>query len=267
MLIDSHAHLDMSQFGQDREEVLQNAIKNGIGIIITIGCDIPSSRKAVDLAHKHPQIYATVGFHPHDASKLDSGTLPELRKMAELPKVVGIGEIGLDFYRNRSPRSIQIEAFEKQLALAAELDLPVVIHDREAHQETTTILKDWTLQRRLTRPAGPLGVLHCFSGDVAMAEEFVASGFMVSIPGPVTYPNSNRLVDVVKAISLDNLIIETDCPYLTPQQFRGKRNEPAYVKFVAEEIAKIKKATFEEVAQATTDNTISLFRLPSTLKN
>jgi TatD DNase family protein len=182
--------------------------------------------------------------------------LDELRALASRPKVVAIGEIGLDFYRDLSPREKQRQAFEQQLALASEVGKPVIIHDREAHKEVMTILRRWAEGCQQS-----IGVLHCFSGDLAMAKEAIKMGFYISIAGPVTFPNARRLRELVRQLPLEKLLVETDCPYLTPHPHRGKRNEPAYVKLVAQEAAHIKGLTLEEVARVTSDNARALFAL------
>ena len=251
-LTDTHAHLDFPQFDDDREEVIARALAAGVGIIINVGADLASSRRAVALAEAHPQIYAAVGVHPHDAKTLTEEVLTELRELARHPQVVAIGEIGLDFYRDLSPRDVQRQAFERQLALARELDKPVIIHDREAHAEVMDTLRRWQ---------GLRGVLHCFSGSLEMARRAVELGFYISIAGPVTFKNARRLPEIVRQLPLERLLIETDCPYLAPHPHRGERNEPAYVRLVAEAVAEIKGLPLEEVARVTTANTQTLFGL------
>ena len=251
-LTDTHAHLDFPQFDSDREEAIERALAAGVGIIINVGADLASSRRAVALAEAHPQIYAAVGVHPHDAKTLTEEVLTELRELARHPQVVAIGEIGLDFYRDLSPRDVQRQAFERQLALARELDKPVIIHDREAHAEVMDTLRRWQ---------GLRGVLHCFSGGLEMARRAVELGFYISIAGPVTFKNARRLPEIVRQLPLERLLIETDCPYLAPHPHRGERNEPAYVRLVAEAVAEIKGLPLEEVARVTTANTQTLFGL------
>lgn len=252
-LIDSHAHLDSAQFAGDRQEVIQRARDNGIGTIISIGCDLESSRANVELAAAEPDIYAAVGIHPHDATQLDDQALAQLRRYAlEQPKVVAIGEIGLDYYRDRSPREIQQQAFRQQLRLAQEVGKPVVIHDREAHDDVLRILVEEQAQQ-----AG--GVLHCFSGDLAMAKQVLDLGFYLSFPGTITYPKNEAVRELIKALPIEALLVETDCPYLSPQPFRSKRNEPAYVRHTAELLAQIKGLTLEDVARITSLNCRKLF--------
>lgn len=252
MLIDSHAHLDDKRFDRDRDSLIKDLESNGIELVINIGADLKSSIASVSLAEKYPNIYATVGVHPHDAKNMDDSTLEILRSLAKRNKVVAIGEIGLDFYYDNSPRDEQRKWFREQLKLAKELDLPVVIHSRDAQQETFDTLKeaqDGTLR----------GVLHCYSGSKEMAMEYIKLGFYISIAGPVTFKNARVLKEVAKAVPLDKLLVETDCPYLAPEPHRGKRNEPVYVKYVAGTIADIKGISFEELAKATNRNTKELF--------
>jgi TatD DNase family protein len=255
-LIDTHTHLDFPQFDDDRECVIERAATAGVKAIINVGADLASSQAAVALAEVYPQIYAAVGVHPHDAKTLTKQMLEKLRALANHPKVVAIGEIGLDFYRDLSPREKQRQVFEQQLALASEAGKPVIIHDREAHKEVVAILRRWAEGCQQ-----PVGVLHCFSGDLAMAQETIELGFYISIAGPVTFQNARRLRELVRQLPLEKLLVETDCPYLTPHPHRGKRNEPAYVKFVAQEVAHIKGLTLEELARVTSDNARALFAL------
>ncbi|PLY11659.1 MAG: radical SAM protein [Desulfuromonas sp.] len=251
-LVDSHAHLDSTQFGDEQPQLVARALENGISHILTIGCDLTSSKASVALAAQYPQVYAAVGVHPHDATTVNDTLLDELRTLAREDKVVAIGEIGLDFYRDRSPRDDQRRAFRAQLQLACELELPVIVHDRDAHDDVLAILREF--KREKLR-----GVLHCFSGDVAFAKQCLELGFYISIAGPVTYPKNDGLREVVKAVSIDKLLVETDCPYLSPQKFRGKRNEPAYVRYTAEKIAEVKGLSIEDVARITSLNAWRLF--------
>jgi len=260
-LFDSHAHLDFPQFDADREAVIERARAAGVVGVLNVGTDLVSSRRAVALAAQRHMVYAAVGVHPHDAKKLDGATLAELRNLAQEPKVVAVGEIGLDFYRDLSPRDQQRRAFQAQLAWAARLSKPVIIHDREAHEEVLGILTDWGQDLKRSPLGGRLGVLHTFSGDLAMAERVVDLGFYIGISGPATYQNARHLPEVVRALPLDRLLVETDCPYLAPHPHRGRRNEPAYVGLVAERIAACKGLPVGEVAEATTANAQRLFGL------
>ncbi len=256
-LIDSHAHLDGKQFSGDLPDVLARARIAGVTSILTIGCDLESSRTSVDLAIRHPQVYASVGIHPHDALELNPSGLAELERMIEaVDKVVAIGEIGLDFYRDRSPREVQRTAFRKQIRLAKKLGKPIIVHDRDAHDEVLQILRE-------EQAATVGGVLHCFSGDLAMARECVAMGFLISFAGPLTYPKNDGLRAIAAALPIDVMLIETDCPYLAPQKWRGKRNEPAYVRATAEALAATKGLSLEDVARVTTLNAYRLFGIGS----
>jgi TatD DNase family protein len=256
-LIDSHCHLDFPQFDKDRDEVLARAVEAGVTAIINPGTDLASSRRAVALAEKYDNVYAAVGVHPHDASTLDPQTLAELRELASHPKVVAIGEIGLDYYRDLSPRAQQRAAFDAQLALAADLDRPVIIHQRESAADVMAALRDWTTEGH------PSCVLHAFSGDEAMADEVVSLGFFIGVGGPLTFQNARRLPEIVPKLPLSCLVVETDAPYLAPHPHRGKRNEPAYVVLVAERLAGLRKLSLDELSRNLTDNTRRLFRLPS----
>ena len=256
-LVDTHAHLDDEAFAADRDEVLTRARAAGVDTIITVGADLASSRQAVALAERHPWIYAAVGVHPHDAVQADEAALAELARLAGHERVVAIGEIGLDFYRDLSPRPAQREALWAQLALARRLDLPVVVHDREAHAEVLAALRDWAHGYD-----GARGVLHCFSGDEDMAREAIGLGFYISFAGPLTYAKASRLQRLAATLPLDRLLVETDCPYLTPEPRRGRRNEPANVRLVAERMAALRGLPLAAVAQATTANAGRLFGLP-----
>ncbi len=255
--IDTHAHLDFAQFDADREQVLARAWAAGLVAIVNAGADLPSSRAGVELSAKHERVFAAVGMHPHDAKDLTAGALSELETLARAPKVVAIGEIGLDFYRDLSPRPAQRAAFEAQLALAARLHKPIIVHDRDAHGEVMTILREWAG----VSPLAEKGVLHCFSGSLEMAQEAVALGFLISIAGPITFPNARKLPEIAAALPLDKLLIETDCPFLAPHPYRGKRNEPAYVPLVAEAVARARGVPVAEVARATAANAVRLFGL------
>lgn len=250
LLVDSHAHLSFSQFDADRDEVIRRAREAGVAAIIEVGADLESSRAAVALAERHEFIYATVGIHPHDATTLTPAALAELRRLACHPKVVAIGEIGLDYYRDLSPRDAQRRAFEAQLALAAEIGQPrVVIHCREALDDVLAMLRGWN----------GTGVMHSYSGGPGRLDEVLALGFWVSLSGPVTFPRSERLRAVAAAVPLERLLVETDCPYLTPEPYRGRRNEPAYVRYVVEAVARARGLSAEAVAEATAENAQRLF--------
>jgi TatD DNase family protein len=261
MLIDSHAHIDLPNFDKDREQVFARARQGGVRAVVNIGLDLESSRASLEMARQYDDVFSTVGFHPHEASELKDDDLKVLAEMAKDEKVVAVGEIGLDFYRNLSPRKSQEEAFRKQLDLAVELGLPVVVHCRQAHKEVFNILSGWV---RATLSAGRLrrGVIHCFSGDIELAQRYIEIGFYISLAGSVTYPSAGELVQVAREIPLDRLLLETDAPFLAPQAYRGKRNEPAYIALIAEKVAQVREVPREVVAGAAAKNTISLFRLP-----
>jgi len=259
VLLDSHTHIDMREFDADRERVLQRARESGVVAVIDIGIDLTSSEAAIALAEKHSDVFATVGIHPHDASKVTDAAIGRLEVLAKHPKVVAIGETGLDFYRNRSSKESQVEAFKRHLELASKSGLPVVIHSRNANDEVFKILSEWVAGMKGAHR--PVGVLHCFSGDAEIGKKYIDMGFLIAFDGPVTYPKSSA-ASVAKEIPLDKMLIETDCPFLTPQAHRGKRNEPAYVSYVASKIAEAKGVPPESVAEITSANAIRLFRLP-----
>lgn len=252
MFIDSHAHLDDERFDEDRKALIESLKENKIELVINIGYDIKSSRASIDLAKEYSNIYAVVGVHPHDAQDVPENYLEDLRGLSKEEKVVAIGEIGLDFYYDNSPRDIQRKVFLDQLELGRELDLPVVIHTRDANQETFEILKE-------AQAKGTRGVLHCYSGSAEMALEYIKLGYYISLGGPLTFKKARVPKEVAKVVPLDKLLIETDCPYLTPEPFRGRRNEPKYVAYTAEVIAEIKGISIEDLAEATSRNTKNVF--------
>jgi TatD DNase family protein len=262
-LVDTHAHLDFSEFDGDLNGVLQRATEAGVVRVVTVGFDVDSSRQAVSLAQDHVNVRACVGVHPHEAASAGDRLMDDLRGLAEDSQVVAIGEIGLDYYRDRSPRDVQRRIFEQQLDLAAEMGKPVVVHDREAHHDIMAILREWAgaLSSGTGTLRHPLGVVHCFSGDQAMADELFQLGFYVSIAGPVTYSNASQLRDLVRRLPLNRLLVETDCPFLAPHPHRGKRNEPAHVRLVASKVAEVKDVPLEETARVTTENARAVFRL------
>ena len=254
MLTDSHAHLDMGGFDEDREATIHKAFENGISRIITVGIDLESSVRALNLANSYSGLFATVGYHPHHADECSGEILKNLADLAVAPKIVAWGEIGLDFYRGYSSPENQVEVFEQQLALARELNMPVVIHDREAHDRVLSILRKMGKGERK-------GVIHCFSGDVELALSFIDLGYYISIPGTVTYKKASTVKDVAASIPLERMLVETDAPFLAPVPFRGKRNEPALVEYTAREIARLRNVPFEEVAIQTSKNAEDLFGL------
>lgn len=254
-LIDTHCHLDMAAYGPDLDSVISDAKKCGVKRIITIGINEESSRQAISLSKRYPGIYATIGFHPHDASQASADILDRLMPLTGEERVVGWGEIGLDYVKQYAPREDQLKAFTRQLHLAKEAGLPVVIHDREAHEDTLRILRE-------TGPFPKHGVMHCFSGNSDLAQKIIDMGFMISIPGVVTFKNAKSLQEVVKTTDLRYLLLETDGPFLSPVPFRGKRNTPAMLPHIARMVADLQQKSLEEVALATTANAIKLFNLP-----
>ncbi len=254
MLIDSHAHLEMPDFKKDLEAVIQRAKESGVEYIFTVGTEKKDWKRALEIANSHPTIYAILGVHPHNAKEIDDQTYPLLRELCRDKKVRALGEMGLDFFRNLSPREFQLRRFREQIGLAKELGLPIVVHDREAHQETLEILRSENAEE-----CG--GIIHCFSGDYEMAKVCMDMGFYISIPGSMTFKNAGRFREIVKRIPLESLLVETDAPFLTPEPFRGKRNEPGYVRYTAEKLAEIKKVSFEKVAEVTTKNALRVYRL------
>jgi len=250
MYFDTHAHYDNEQFDEDRQVLLSNLPKNNISLVLNPGCDVETSEKAVGFAQEHPHVYAAVGFHPHEADSFETGALEKLRAWLRLPKVRAIGEIGLDFHYDFSPRARQIEVFRAQLELARELSVPVIIHDREAHGECMEILKDFPELR---------GVFHCYSGSAEMARELVALGFYLSFTGAITFKNARRALESIEAAPLERIMLETDSPYLAPVPNRGKRNDSRNLSHIAAVVADIKGVSLEEAARITTENGKRLF--------
>ncbi len=251
-LTDTHCHLDMDAYSADLDLVLNRADQAGVGTIVTIGIDATSSKQAVQLARRHARVYAAVGIHPHDAANATDEDFKTIMELASHEKVVGYGEIGLDYAKKYSPKTIQQQVFSRQLQLAAELNLPVIIHDREAHEDTLCLLKE-----HAPYPAG--GVMHCFSGDMSFAEKILELGFFISIPGIVTFKNANSLHEVAATLPLESMLIETDGPFLTPVPYRGKRNEPAFIVYTAQKIADLAGVSLREIAATTTANAQSIF--------
>ena len=256
MFVDTHCHLSFPEFDQDRHEVIARLTEGNVGVLIDPGVNVETSRKSIELANRVDCIYANVGLHPHEADQpVNKNVYDELAALALLPKVVAIGEIGLDYHYPEYNRSAQHEAFREMLRLAKSLDMPVVIHCRDAWEDMLHLLSE-------ENHSAMRGVMHCFSGDTAIAEACIRMGFKLSIPGTVTYKRS-LLPDVIRAVSLDDLLTETDAPYLAPVPYRGKRNEPAWVRFVTENIARIREISLEETAEAIARTTTLLFRLPT----
>ncbi|MDE0634399.1 MAG: TatD family hydrolase [Candidatus Poribacteria bacterium] len=252
MFIDSHTHIQISQFDPDRDAVLKRALEAGVSTILVIGFDLETSLGAVELAEKHENLFATVGMHPHDAKDLTPDVLKTFRELLNHPKVIALGEIGLDYYRNLSPHAVQKDAFEKQLDLAEEMGMPIIVHNRDAYMDILPILE--------ARRGQIQGVLHCFTGDVELMHRSIEIGFHIGIGGIVTYPNAKDVQAVAREVPLERLLIETDCPWLAPQSWRGKRNEPAYVRAVAEKIAELRETSVGTIGEITTKNFNSLFK-------
>ncbi|MFC1489632.1 TatD family hydrolase [Candidatus Latescibacterota bacterium] len=250
-MIDTHAHLDFKDFDTDRDEVVERAIEAGVSSIINPGCDLATSKKAVKLSETYESVYAAVGIHPNSTSEAKPGDLVEIARLAENPKVVAIGETGLDFYRDRAPKDIQVRAFRGQLNLARELDLPVIIHFRNVEFEGINLIGADAFK-------GLRGVFHCFGGSPEFAKKVISMGFYLGFDGPLTYKNSDR-VEVALEIPLEKCLLETDAPFLTPQKYRGSRNEPSYVNEVAEKMAELKNCGIDEIIEITGNNARTLF--------
>lgn len=255
MLFDTHAHMNDTKFAEELDKVMARARENGVGYVLTASDSIASSVENITLTQKYDIFYAAVGIHPHNALNQNNNILSLLKEFASYPKVVAIGETGLDYYYDNSPRDVQKIWFAKQISLAKDVKLPVIVHDRDAHEDTLNILKS-----EGAKEVG--GVFHCFSGSVEMAREVLDLGFMISLAGPVTFKNARKLLEVAKYVPDDMLLIETDSPYLAPEPYRGKRNEPAYVRLVAEKIAEIRGKSPEYIGETTTANAKRLFGIP-----
>jgi TatD DNase family protein len=251
-LFDTHAHLHFPEYDADRAEVLARAREAGVRGIITIGTEVPTSRAAIALAGQLSDVWASVGVHPHDAAEADEPTLEEIERLAAAPRVVAVGEIGLDFFRDLSPRDTQQRVFRHLLGVARRARKPVIVHCRDAHAEVLAILGDERVQE-----VG--GVMHCFSGDVDVARRCLDLGLFVSLAGPVTYPNARALPEVARYVPADRLVVETDCPFLPPQGHRGKRNEPALIAITAARVAELRGESLPELARQTSANARRLF--------
>ncbi|MCM0649473.1 TatD family hydrolase [Clostridium swellfunianum] len=252
-IFDSHAHYDDESFNEDREQVIKELKENGIVGVLNCGASFEGARTSVALADKYDIFYAAVGIHPENALEFNQNVLEELRDMAKNKRVRAIGEIGLDYYYEENPpREVQKSVFRAQMKLAEELNLPVVIHDRDAHEDTLNILKEFPKVK---------GVLHCFSGSVEFARECLKLGYNIGFTGVVTFKNAKKLVEVAKEVPLDRMLVETDCPYMAPTPFRGKRNRSDYINYIIEKIAKIKAVSEEEISKATINNTKLMLKL------
>ena len=250
MLVDTHVHLNAKQFRDNVDEVIKRALANDVKKMIVVGFDHKTNKRAIELAEQYDFIYATVGFHPTDAKKITDSDKEQLLSLLSHPKVVGIGECGLDFYWDKEHIEEQIEVFQWQIELSMKHDLPLIIHMRDASEVTYNVLSEYE---------GLKGIMHCYSGSAEMSKMFMKLGLHISLGGPVTFKNGRVPKEVAKVVPLEKLLIETDSPYLSPHPFRGKTNEPARVKLVAEEIAKVKKVPYKVIADATTKNALSLF--------
>ncbi|UOR10699.1 TatD family hydrolase [Halobacillus amylolyticus] len=256
MLFDTHVHLNADQFTDDLEETIERAREAGVTYMTVVGFDRKTIPAAIEIAENHEHIYAAVGWHPVDAIDMTDEDLVWIEELAAHPKVVAIGEMGLDYHWDKSPAEVQKEVFRKQIRLAKKVKMPIIIHNREATDDIVEIL-----QEENAVEVG--GIMHCYSGPVEIAKACVDMNFMISLGGPVTFKNAKLPKEVAKEIDLDRLLVETDCPFLAPHPNRGKRNEPAYVKLVAEQIAELKGLTYEEVSQRTTENALKFFRIQS----
>jgi TatD DNase family protein len=254
MLFDTHAHINALQFEEDREEVIQRALAEGVENIVVVGFDNETIDGAMELAEKYPFIYAAVGWHPVDAIDMTEADLLRIEKLAAHPKVVAIGEMGLDYHWDKSPKDVQKDVFRKQIQLAKKVNLPIIIHNRDATNDVVTILNE-------ENAAEVGGIMHCYGGSLETAKQCIEMNFYISFGGPVTFKNAKQPKEVAREIPIDRLLIETDCPYLSPHPYRGKRNEPAYVKLIAEQIANLKEMPLEELAEHTTANAKRLFKL------
>ena len=254
-LFDTHAHLHFPDFDGDRDEMLARARRAGVRRMLTIGTDVPTSHAAIDIAAREPDVWASVGVHPHDAADADDDVLAEIDRLALAPRVVAVGEIGLDFFRNLSPRDAQERVLRRMLRLARRTRKPVVVHCRDAHAETLAILAE-------ERVDEVRGIMHCFSGDVEIARRCLELGLLISLAGPVTYPNARALPDVARFVPADRLVLETDCPYLPPQGHRGRRNEPAYLTVTAARVAELRGEKLEDTARRSSENARTLLGVP-----
>lgn len=251
MLFDSHTHLDDEKFDSDRSEVIEKIKSSGVSYLINVGCNIPTSEFSIKLAEKYAFIYASVGFHPCDTGGITEDDITRIKELAAHKKVVAIGEIGLDYHWDDVPAETQKFWFKRQLDLAAELSMPVIIHNRDAHKDVFEILSKSTAR----------GIIHCCSCSKEMTEEFVKLGYYISFAGPLTYKNNVRTVEAAKAVPMDRLLIETDAPYLAPDGFRGKRNDSSLIRYTCEKLAQIKGASFEDMARQTLENAKRVYNI------
>ncbi|MGR9541858.1 TatD family hydrolase [Priestia megaterium] len=252
MLFDTHVHLNAEQYEDDLQEVINRALEKGVQNMVVVGFDEPTIKKAIQIAETYDFIYASVGWHPVDAIDMTDEHLAWIEELAQHPKVVALGEMGLDYHWDKSPKEVQKDIFRRQIRLARKVNLPIIIHNRDATEDVVTILKEEHVEE-----VG--GIMHCFTGSIEVAKQCMDMNMYISFGGPVTFKNAKKPKEVATELPLDKLLIETDCPYLTPHPFRGKRNEPGYVSYVAEQIAELKGITYEELADITTANAKKLF--------
>ena len=257
MYFDSHAHLDDGRFQEDFDDILARMKENGVTAMMNIGCDLPSSENSVRLAQTYDWIWASVGSHPDDADHVDAARIEVYRALCKSPRVQAIGEIGLDYHYEDMPREVQKHAFRLQMQLARECSLPVVVHEREAHEDGLKIIDEFP---------DVTGVFHCFSGSLEMAKELVKRGWYIGFTGVVTFKNARKAVEVASSIPLERILIETDCPYMAPEPFRGRRNDPSLVPYVAAKIAALRGLSSEQVGAATSENARRLFRISEAVK-
>lgn len=253
MIFDTHAHYDDGQFEEDREELLNSMAKNGVGTIVNVSASYASCERVVNMVKDYPFMYAAVGVHPDEAGDLNEESFARMRELFQRDKVVAVGEIGLDYYWDQESHDLQKKWFVRQLELAREMNLPALIHSREAAADTMEVMKEYA--------RGLKGVIHCYSYSKEMAKEYVRMGFYIGVGGVVTFKNARKLKETVREIPLEAIVLETDCPYLSPEPFRGKRNNSMYIRYVAEEIARLKKITYEEVVLRTEKNARELYRI------
>lgn len=258
---DTHCHLNFDSFSNDIDQVIQQALHNNVKMVLVPGLDIETSKQAIRLAENHKIVFAAVGFHPNDLSSWqDEESIEELYKLAQHHKVVGIGEIGLDYYRNYSPKQRQLKAFQAQLILAEELQKPVIIHNRNSHDDILRMMNEWHTnidpKNKLFRCPG---VLHSFDGSLEFARNAVEMNFYLGISGPITYKNANDKRETIRSIPIEKLLLETDAPFLSPHPHRGKRNEPSYIPIIAKKLTEVKNYDLADVARVTTQNSINLF--------
>ena len=253
MLFDTHAHMDDRAFNEDREELLAGFAQKGVALVMNPGCSLESSRNAVALAEKYPFVYAAVGSHPDVADEVNEAVLEEYRKLCKLSdKVKAIGEIGIDYHYEDIPRDLQLKAFRMQMELARELGLPVIVHEREAHEDGMAVVREFP---------DVTGVFHCYSGSAEMARQLVDKGWYIGFTGVLTFKNARRAIEAAQAIPIERIVLETDCPYMAPEPFRGKRNDPGYLYRMAEKLAEIKNVSVEEIHRITTENGKRLYHI------